>query len=71
MSEIANLTMRQISLIYYRKRDKKGIPKPIKNGRKKKNSTDDDKKEFFELGRLFGYKDTELEAQWESRNGDG
>jgi hypothetical protein len=71
MSEIANLTMRQISLIYYRKRDKKGIPKPIKNGRKKKNSIDDDKKEFFELGRLFGYKDTELEAQWESRNGDG
>lgn len=63
--------MRQISLIYYRKRDKKGIPRPIRNGRKKKKSTEAEKKEFFELGRLFGYKDTDLAAQWESRNGNG
>lgn len=71
MGEIANLTMRQISLIYYRKRDKRGIPKPIRNGRKKKNSIDAERKEFFELGKLFGYKESELTAQWESRNGDG
>lgn len=70
MSEIAKLTMRQIALIYYRPRDKNGIPRPIKNGRRKAKSLEQEKKEFFELGRIFGYKESDLVSQWESRNGE-
>lgn len=70
MGEIAGLTMRQVSLIYYRERDKRGVPKVIKSGRRKSKSKDREKKEFFELGRLFGYKEDELNAKWELQNGD-
>lgn len=71
MSEIAKLTMRQIVLIYYRERDKRGVPKPIRSGRIKGKTKEQEKKEFFELGRIFGYKEDELISQWESRDGNG
>ncbi|NBW99687.1 hypothetical protein EBR03_08960 [bacterium] len=71
MSEVANLTMRQVSLIYYRDRDKRGVPKPIRSGRRKAKTADQERKEFFELGRAFGYKEEQLISQWESRNGNG
>lgn len=67
MDQIANLTMRQIALIYYRERDKKGIPKPIRNGRgNKKKSADQAKEEFFMLAEAFGLSGEEIERQWEA-----
>lgn len=70
MGEIAKLTMRQIALIYYRPRDKNGVPKAIRSGRRKAKSLEQEKKEFFEMGKLFGYKESDLVSQWESRNGE-
>jgi len=69
MDQVSKLTMRQISLIYYRERDKNGIPKPIKSGRQKEKSKEQLKQEFFDLGRAFGYTESQMQAQWELNNG--
>lgn len=66
MHDVSQLTMRQIALIYYRKRDKKGVPRPIKSGRKKEF---DEKEMFFKMGRDLGMSDESLKSQWESFSG--
>ena len=74
MSEISNLTMRQISLLYYRERDNKGIPRPIKqsydydeNGK----FIDRSKDEFFNLGMALGLSLEDLENRWREAQSDG
>jgi hypothetical protein len=70
MEQVANLTMRQIALIYYRERDKKGVPKPIRSGRNKKKNKEQVRDEFFALAEAFGLSEQEIERQWqESLNG--
>lgn len=70
MEQIASLTMRQIALIYYRERDKKGVPKPIRSGRKKRKGGSKDRDDFFTLAQAFGMSEQEIERQWEeSLNG--
>lgn len=73
MESIANLTMRQIFLLYYRERDNKGVPRPIKQ----MYDYDDDgelidrsKDEFLNLGMALGLTPEELEKRWrEAQNG--
>ncbi len=67
LESIANLTMRQIFLLYYRERDNKGVPKPIKQ----MYDYDDDgelidrsKDEFLNLGMALGLTPEELEKRW-------
>jgi len=71
MEQVANLTMRQIALIYYRERDKKGVPKPIRSGRNnKRKSQEKVREEFFAMAAAFGLSEQEIERQWEeSSNG--
>jgi hypothetical protein len=68
LESIANLTMRQIFLLYYRERDNKGVPRPIKQ----MYDYDDDgelidrsKDEFLNLGMALGLTPEELEKRWE------
>ncbi len=68
MSEVSNLTMRQISLLYYRERDNKGIPRPIKqmyDYDEDGKLIDRSKDEFFNLGMALGLTPEELERRWE------
>ena len=68
MSEVSNLTMRQISLLYYRERDNKGIPRPIKqmyDYDEDGELIDRSKDEFFNLGMALGLTPEELERRWE------
>lgn len=69
MDEVAKLTMRQISLIYYRSRNRKtGVPNKIDP-----NFGENEylaKRQFFEMGLAFGKSIQELEAAWENRHGD-
>lgn len=74
IDQISNLTMRQISLIYYRERDNKGIPRPIRQG----YDYDDQGKEidtsyddFMNIGRAMGLTDEELKSRWEEAKKDG
>jgi hypothetical protein len=67
LESIANLTMRQIFLLYYRERDNKGVPKPIRQ----MYDYDDDgelidrsKDEFLNLGMALGLTPEELEKRW-------
>jgi hypothetical protein len=59
--------MRQIFLLYYRERDNKGVPRPIKQ----MYDYDDDgelidrsKDEFLNLGMALGLTPEELEKRW-------
>lgn len=65
MEQVANLTMRQIALIYYRERDKKGVPKAIRSGRRSKKSANQVRDEFFTLAQAFGLSEDMIERQWE------
>lgn len=73
MSEVSQLTMRQISLLYYRERDNKGIPRPIKqmyDYDEDGKIIDRSKDEFFNLGMALGLTPEELERRWEeAQNG--
>lgn len=76
MESIANLTMRQIFLLYYRERDNKGVPRPIKQmydydgDGKKIDTTKDD---FYNLGSALGVNQEELDKRWaeQEANKDG
>lgn len=56
--------MRQIVLIYYRKRDKHGVPRKIEDQWYEPGDEKADKKTFIELGLFLGRKLEDLEAEW-------
>ena len=73
IDQIANLTMRQVFLLYYRERDSKGIPRPIKqmydyddDG----NKIDTTKDDFYNLGMALGLSMEELDSRWEEAKKD-
>lgn len=69
MDQVAKLTMRQVSLIYYRPRNKKtGVPLKIDPHFGENESLA--RQQFFEMGLAFGKSIQELEAAWENRHGD-
>jgi len=69
MDQVAKLTMRQVSLIYYRERDKKtGVPKKINPSWD--NSVDNTYQQFISLGLFFGKSIEELQVEWEKANGN-
>lgn len=66
--------MRQISLLYYRERDNKGIPRPIKQGYDyddKGKLIDHSKDDFFNLGMALGLSAEELEKRWREAQENG
>lgn len=59
--------MRQIFLLYYRERDNKGVPRPIKQMYDYDDEgelIDRSKDEFFNLGMALGLAPEELEKRW-------
>lgn len=67
MDQVAKLTMRQVSLIYYRERNKKtGVPKRIDAlwG----EDSDKDYRDFMSLGLALGKSPFDLQRQWEEIN---
>jgi hypothetical protein len=72
LESIANLTMRQIFLLYYRERDNKGVPKPIKqmyDYDEDGTPIDRSKDDFLNLGMALGLTPEELEQRWEEAQG--
>ena len=67
MDQVAKLTMRQVSLIYYRERDRKtGVPKKINPSWD--NSVDAVYQQFISIGLFFGKSIEELQMEWEKAN---
>lgn len=70
MDDVAKLTMRQVSLIYYRRRNKKtGVPLKI-DPCWGEDGEESEYKQFISMGLAFGRDIEELNAAWENRNGD-
>lgn len=69
MDAVAKLTMRQVSLIYYRARNKKtGVP--LKIDPYFGDCEHLEKQQFFSLGLALGKSLDELTSAWENRHGD-
>ena len=59
--------MRQISTLYYRERDNRGIPLPIKQSLDYDDEgsfIDTTKDDFYNLGRALGLSEEELDRRW-------
>ncbi len=69
--DISKLTMRQIVTIYYRKRDKHGVPRKIDAHWYEGDEVDTRGayKQFMEMGLAFGRSPEELQKQWEEATG--
>lgn len=69
MDAVSKLTMRQVSLIYYRPRNKKtGVPNKIDP--EFGVVSDMGKNQFFSMGLALGRSYKELSESWERENGD-
>lgn len=68
MDEVSKLTMRQVSLIYYRARNKKtGVP--LKIDPYFGDCEHLERQQFFSMGLALGKSYQELSEAWENRHG--
>lgn len=66
MGEIKKLTLRQIEMLYYRKRNKHGVPNKIDGTWHHDDDLDFAREQFFEIGlNVLGKTYEELEEEWE------
>lgn len=70
--QIAKLTDYQIFTLYFRPRDKNGIPKPLPDPKLYREVKDRDavKVNFFTTGSMFGIPAHILKQQWAEHTGD-
>lgn len=72
MDEITKLTLRQIEMMYYRKRNKHGVPHKISGTWHHEGSDDFAKEQFYDMGiNVFGKTLEELDAEWELEVSNG
>lgn len=64
MDSIAKLTMRQVILLYFRPRDKNGVPKRI-SSTWSEEATDPLYERFISLGLALGRSYDDLQREWE------
>lgn len=63
--------MRQIALIYYRKRDKHGVPRPIEGEWFEEDDVRLAYKNFIGMGLAFGRELADLEKEWAEATKNG